>query len=49
MAGGDVDLYNLGVFNAGNLVELDTQLPGDGTLVPKVTLLNAAGHGIQSV
>jgi hypothetical protein len=40
----DEDFYNLGLFNAGNLVELSTRLPGDGTLVPKVTLLDASGQ-----
>jgi hypothetical protein len=39
----DVDVFNLGVFNAGNVVELSTRLPGTSTLVPKVTLLDAAG------
>ncbi|WP_374691304.1 pre-peptidase C-terminal domain-containing protein, partial [Accumulibacter sp.] len=28
----DEDVYNLGLFNAGNVIELSTRLPGDGTL-----------------
>jgi hypothetical protein len=40
----DEDFYNLGLYNAGNLVELSTRLPSDSTLVPKVTLLNASGQ-----
>jgi hypothetical protein len=39
----DEDVYNLGLFNAGNVIELSTRLPGDGTLSPKVVLLDAAG------
>jgi hypothetical protein len=42
----DEDVYNLGLFNAGNVVELSTRLPGDGTLLPKVTLLDASGQVI---
>src|SRR6185295_3771290 len=33
-------------FNAGNVVELTTRLPGTSTLAPKVTLVDAAGHVI---
>jgi hypothetical protein len=40
----DEDFYSLGIFNAGNVVELSTRLPGDSTLVPKVTLLDASGQ-----
>ena len=39
----DEDVYSLGLFNAGNVIELSTRLPGDGTLSPKVVLLDAAG------
>src|SRR5207244_259624 len=42
----DQDLFKLGVFNAGNVVELTTRLPASSTLVPKVTLLDAAGQVI---
>src|SRR5882757_5315677 len=42
----DQDLFSLGVFNAGNVVELTTRLPGSSTLAPKVTLLDAAGQVI---
>jgi hypothetical protein len=40
----DEDVYNLGLFNAGNVIELSTRMPGDGTLSPKVVLLDAAGQ-----
>ena len=42
----DEDVFALGVFNTGNVVELNTRLPGTSTLVPKVTLLDAAGQVI---
>jgi hypothetical protein len=42
----DEDYFNLGLFNAGNVVELTTRLPGGSTLIPKVTLLNASGQVI---
>ena len=42
----DQDVFRLGMFNAGNVVELTTRLPGSSTLAPKVTLLDAAGQVI---
>ncbi|HEX9890428.1 MAG TPA: lectin-like protein, partial [Nitriliruptorales bacterium] len=39
----DEDVYRLGLFNAGNVVDLRTSLPADSTLSPKVTLLDANG------
>ena len=43
----DEDVFSLGVFNAGNIVELTARLPGSSTLGAKVTLLNAANHPIS--
>ena len=40
----DEDVYSLGLVNAGNVIELSTRMPGDGTLSPKVVLLDAAGQ-----
>ncbi|WP_295430297.1 hypothetical protein, partial [uncultured Thiodictyon sp.] len=40
----DEDYYSLGLFNAGNVLELATRRPADGALAAKVTLLNAAGQ-----
>ena len=42
----DEDLYALGSFSAGNIVELDVQLPSSSTLAPQVRLLDAAGNEI---
>ena len=39
----DVDIYALGVLNVGNVVELDTRLPGNSTLAPRVQLIDASG------
>ena len=40
----DEDIYALGVLNVGNVVELDTRLPGDSNLAPRVRLLDASGN-----
>ena len=40
----DEDIYALGVLNVGNVVELDTRLPGDSSLAPRVRLLDASGN-----
>ena len=42
----DEDIFSLGVLNVGNVVELDTRLPGDSTLAPFVRVLDASGNGI---
>ena len=39
----DKDLFALGTRSAGNVVELSTTLPASGTLVPRVTVVNASG------
>uniref|UniRef100_Q3ART7 C-type lectin n=1 Tax=Chlorobium chlorochromatii (strain CaD3) TaxID=340177 RepID=Q3ART7_CHLCH len=41
--GYDYDVYNLGRFNAGNTIELTITQPSTSSLVPLVTLYNAAG------
>ena len=40
----DEDIYQLGPFNAGNVIELSTRIPGDGTLSPKVAVVGASGQ-----
>ena len=42
----DEDVYALGVYNTGNVVELGLRLPSGGSLQPKVTLLDASGAAV---
>ena len=42
----DYDIFALGRFNAGNTVELSTTLPSTSSLIPLVTLFDAAGTPI---
>jgi predicted DNA-binding protein (MmcQ/YjbR family)/methionine-rich copper-binding protein CopC len=42
----DYDMFALGCFNAGNTVELSTTLPSTSSLIPLVTLFDAAGTPI---
>lgn len=42
----DDDLFSLGTFNTGNVVELTTQLPSQSVLDPNVWLIDADGNAL---
>ena len=42
----DEDLFALGTFSAGNIVELTAVLPSSSTLVPDVALVDSTGAAV---